>query len=240
MGWLFPISEPSRSTCARVTFSFGMMAPPRPPSKKPVRAASSNTKSGCEGPPAKTASRDAIPPRRSWLGGIGAVNLLLWKTGVWKASAILMSSLSVPLAPVPVMMTGRFAFDQALIRVSTAAGSGAELNAEGTLTAPYAIRAIWGGVKSTSIGKSIKTGPLIPEFAARKAYATIRGISSTLVTRWENLVMGLETTTWSWKPCKAFVSASWRGGEEVTQKTGERSAKAVARPASPFAKLLEE
>lgn len=124
-----------------------------------------------------------MPPRNSWSVGMGAVNLLLWKTGVWKASASAIRDLSVPRAPVPVMMAGRLALDQALIRVSTAAGSGAASKAGGTDTAPYAIRLICGGVNSTSIGKSISTGPLMPELAARKAYATIRGISSTLVTR---------------------------------------------------------
>jgi hypothetical protein len=52
------------------------------------------------------------------------------------------------------------------------------------------------------------------------------------------LVTGLDSTTWSWKPCREFVSASRSGGDDVTQKMGERSAKAVARPGKALQKPL--
>jgi hypothetical protein len=58
----------------------------------------------------------------------------------------------------------------------------------------------------------------------------MRGISSTFVTRWANFVIGFANTTWSWKPCKQFVSASRNGGDEVTTKIGLLSANAVAMP----------
>jgi hypothetical protein len=44
------------------------------------------------------------------------------------------------------------------------------------------------------------------------------------------LVKGLATTTWSCTPWRQLDSESRRGGDDVTQKIGLRSAKAVARP----------
>lgn len=118
---------------------------------------------------------------------------------------------------------------------------------------PHATLSASTGVKSTSMGKSSKTGPGAPELATLHARLTIRGISPTLVTsmvistvvcfgqgyplRCANLVIGFASTTWSWKPWSAFVSASLKGGELVMQRTGERSAKAVASPGSPLQNL---
>lgn len=104
-------------------------------------------------------------------------------------------------------------------------------------TEPHDIPLIRGGVERTSMGKSSNTGPGAPDLAIRQAYETSRGISSTIVTLWQNFVTGFAKTTWSWNPWRQLVSASRRGAEDVTTKMGDRSANAVVRPGKPFAKL---
>lgn len=47
---------------------------------------------------------------------------------------------------------------------------------------PHAIYSFSTGMKSTSIGKSRRTGPGAPVLAVRQAKLVIRGISPTLVT----------------------------------------------------------
>jgi len=141
-------------------------------------------------------------------------------------------------APVPTMMTGLSASLIILTASPIAAGSGPGSVTGGAVMPPQAIDSFSTGVKRISIGKSSRTGPGAPELAVRHARLTSLGISPTLVIRWQNLVTGFARTTWSWKPWSALVSASRRGGEEVTQRRGLRSAKAVARPGRPLQNLV--
>lgn len=96
---------------------------------------------------------------------------------------------------MPTMIAGRDAsfssFNVSLID----AGSGPGSETGGAVIPPHAIDSFSTGLKSTSIGKSTKTGPGAPDVVALQARLTIRGISSTFVTRWQNLVIGLERTT---------------------------------------------
>lgn len=64
------------------------------------------------------------------------------------------------LTPVPVIMTGRSAWDKYSNAVSTAVSCGAGGKERGEVIEPQDINFGWTGEKRMSIGKSRRTGPV--------------------------------------------------------------------------------